>query len=150
MCFVSPASSILDCSGSNTVDIRYFQQKLPNTGRTITPATWGTRCCHHDCRPSVYERRMYVLHQSKLVRSPITSLNQASAHAIPGKPFCVIISIPKSFYMLWTPVLIFHTILLALYSYQGFKVFGRVPWRHAGLLDLIYRDSLLNFLAYVF
>lgn len=65
---------------------------------------------------------------------------------LPGIPFCVVLSSPNLFYMFWVPVLGFHAILLALYLYQGYRVlFGASET--SGMLGLVYRDALINFLA---
>ncbi|KAI1791263.1 hypothetical protein LXA43DRAFT_1141413 [Ganoderma leucocontextum] len=78
---------------------------------------------------------------------------QVSAfHANPDINYCVLSHIGRPFPLLWVPILAYDSLLLLLFLYRGCA--GASPnssWRWAykydGLLDMIYRHSLLNFLA---
>ncbi|RPD63736.1 hypothetical protein L227DRAFT_640858 [Lentinus tigrinus ALCF2SS1-6] len=77
---------------------------------------------------------------------------EARAHGIPGVEYCVMTKIGPPFPLLWVPILAYDALLLLLFLYRGCA--GASPnssWRWAysydGLLDMIYRYSLLNFLA---
>ncbi|KAI0780005.1 hypothetical protein C8Q74DRAFT_1197769 [Fomes fomentarius] len=77
---------------------------------------------------------------------------QAQAGGIPGIRYCVMTDIGRPFQLLWVPILAYDALLLLLFLYRGCaSACRRGQWRwtsdYDGLFDMIYRHSLLNFLA---
>jgi hypothetical protein len=74
----------------------------------------------------------------------------AEANLIPGIVFCLVVHEPWFFHIVWSPILAYHTILFALFLAKGWMVYrqGRI-WKSTGLLETIYKNSLINFLACV-
>jgi len=72
----------------------------------------------------------------------------AEANLIPGIVFCLVVHEPWFFHIVWSPILAYHTILFALFLAKGWMVYrqGRI-WKSTGLLETIYKNSLINFLA---
>ncbi|EJF58206.1 hypothetical protein DICSQDRAFT_182693 [Dichomitus squalens LYAD-421 SS1] len=72
-------------------------------------------------------------------------------HANPNVDFCFL-HVESPFPLLWVPILAYDSLLLLLFVYRGCAgMTSTRGWRWAytydGLLDMIYRHSLLNFLA---
>ncbi|PIL34036.1 hypothetical protein GSI_03745 [Ganoderma sinense ZZ0214-1] len=78
---------------------------------------------------------------------------EASAfHAKPDINYCVLSNIGRPFPLLWVPILAYDSLLLLLFLYRGCagaspNSSSRWGYKYDGLLDMIYRHSLLNFLA---
>ncbi|KAH9929627.1 uncharacterized protein BXZ73DRAFT_102151 [Epithele typhae] len=77
---------------------------------------------------------------------------QARAYGIPGGEYCVLTRVGSPFPLLWVPILAYDTLLLVLFIYRGCAGASPAPrcrlaYRYDSLLDMIYRHSLLNFLA---
>ncbi len=58
---------------------------------------------------------------------------------------------PMTFRLLWVPILAYDTLLLLLFLYRGcqstLSCNRKHSYTHDSLLDMVYRHSLLNFLA---
>lgn len=77
-------------------------------------------------------------------------MTQAEAHLIPGATFCLVEHEPWFFHEFWTPILVYHTVMVILFIAKGWMVYselGQKRWKSTGLLAKIYKDSLVNFLA---
>ncbi|KAI0661130.1 hypothetical protein C8Q70DRAFT_1043794 [Cubamyces menziesii] len=64
--------------------------------------------------------------------------------------YCIMEQPPKIFQMLWIPILAYDTLLLLLFLWRGCRstlCCNRKFSDHDSLLDMVYRHSLLNFLA---
>ncbi|KAH9894953.1 hypothetical protein C8Q73DRAFT_644908 [Cubamyces lactineus] len=64
--------------------------------------------------------------------------------------YCIMEQPPKIFQMLWIPILAYDTLLLLLFLWRGCRptlCCSRKFSDHDSLLDMVYRHSLLNFLA---
>ncbi|OJT12758.1 hypothetical protein TRAPUB_10706 [Trametes pubescens] len=76
---------------------------------------------------------------------------EASALYFLGVQYCVMGDFPTTFRLLWVPILAYDTLLLLLFLYRGCRSTlgcNRKPsYTHDSLLDMVYRHSLLNFLA---
>ena len=73
-------------------------------------------------------------------------------HAMPDINYCVLSNIGRPFPLLWVPILAYDSLLLLLFLYRGCagaspNSSSRWGYKYDGLLDMIYRHSLLNFLA---
>lgn len=75
----------------------------------------------------------------------------ASALHFLGVEYCVMGDFPTTFRLLWVPILAYDTLLLLLFLYRGCRsTLGcnrKHSYSHDSLLDMVYRHSLLNFLA---
>ncbi|KAI0829884.1 hypothetical protein BC628DRAFT_1314198 [Trametes gibbosa] len=76
---------------------------------------------------------------------------QADAFHLLGVQYCIMTDFPKTFKVLWVPILAYDTLLLLLFLYRGCgSLLGckrKRTYSHDNLLDMVYRHSLLNFLA---
>ncbi|EIW63173.1 uncharacterized protein TRAVEDRAFT_43481 [Trametes versicolor FP-101664 SS1] len=76
---------------------------------------------------------------------------EASALHFLGVEYCVMGDFPTTFRLLWVPILAYDTLLLLLFLYRGCRsTLGcnrKHSYSHDSLLDMVYRHSLLNFLA---
>lgn len=70
-----------------------------------------------------------------------------SAHLLPNMTYCFARGTVPSFKFLWVPILGFDTILLAIYLYQGYRTRGLHKRKGFSSMHMIYKHSLLNFLA---
>ncbi|KAI0356352.1 hypothetical protein OH77DRAFT_256564 [Trametes cingulata] len=65
--------------------------------------------------------------------------------------YCVMGDFPPTFKLLWVPILAYDTLLLLLFLWRGCRsTVGcnrKLTYGHDNLLDMVYRHSLLNFLA---
>ncbi|KAI0371092.1 hypothetical protein BV20DRAFT_942953 [Pilatotrama ljubarskyi] len=65
--------------------------------------------------------------------------------------YCVMGELPTTFKLLWIPILAYDTLLLLLFLWRGCRsTMGcnrKLSYAHDNLLDMVYRHSLLNFLA---
>ncbi|KAI0331206.1 hypothetical protein GY45DRAFT_1249280 [Cubamyces sp. BRFM 1775] len=64
--------------------------------------------------------------------------------------YCIMEQPPRIFQMLWVPILAYDTLLLLLFLWRGCRstlCCNRKFSDHDSLLDMVYRHSLLNFLA---
>ena len=74
----------------------------------------------------------------------------AEAHLLPGITFCFVVHEPSFYHIVWSPILAYHTVLFALFLTKGCMVYrqrGNRTWKSTGLLETIYKNSLINFLA---
>lgn len=74
----------------------------------------------------------------------------AKAHLLPGITFCLSVREPFFLHTVWSPVLAYHTILFALFLAKGIMVHmqrGSRTWSSTGLLETIYKNSFIDFLA---
>ncbi|KAH8093898.1 hypothetical protein BXZ70DRAFT_948378 [Cristinia sonorae] len=72
----------------------------------------------------------------------------SQAHIIPGLTYCLITKANPQLKLLWIPILAFDSTLLVLYLYKGFRAYrDPSPKEHNGVLRMVYKHSLLNFLA---
>ncbi|KAI0768711.1 hypothetical protein BD413DRAFT_629529 [Trametes elegans] len=76
---------------------------------------------------------------------------EARAFFLVGVHYCIMDELPKTFQLLWVPILAYDTLLLLLFLYRGCgSTLGcnrALSYSYDGLLDMVYRHSLLNFLA---
>jgi len=74
----------------------------------------------------------------------------AEAHLLPGITFCLVVHEPAFYHRVWLPILVYHTILFTLFLTKGYMVYrqrGYRTWKSTGLLETIYKNSLINFLS---
>ncbi|KAI8975894.1 hypothetical protein BD414DRAFT_517368 [Trametes punicea] len=68
-----------------------------------------------------------------------------------GVEYCVMGKPPTIFQLLWVPILAYDMLLLLLFLYRGcastITCHRKPSYGHDSLLDMVYRHSLLNFLA---
>ncbi|KAI0674783.1 hypothetical protein C8Q78DRAFT_1075156 [Trametes maxima] len=76
---------------------------------------------------------------------------EAVAFGVLGAQYCVMGRLPKIFELLWVPILAYDTLLLLLFIYRGCRSTlacnRKTTYGHDNLLDMVYKHSLLNFLA---
>ncbi|KAI9068379.1 hypothetical protein FKP32DRAFT_1618893 [Trametes sanguinea] len=76
---------------------------------------------------------------------------QAKAFGLLGFEYCVMAEPPSIFRLLWVPILAYDSLLLLLFVYRGCSSSlgcnRKLSYGHDNLLDMVYRHSLLNFLA---
>ena len=91
---------------------------------------------------------------SKGIRPVLTQATHPAKafHADPNIDFCFLTQVGSPFPLLWVPILAYDSLLLLLFVYRGCAgMWSTRGWKWAytydGLLDMIYRHSLLNFLA---
>ncbi|KAI0644597.1 hypothetical protein C8Q79DRAFT_912651 [Trametes meyenii] len=76
---------------------------------------------------------------------------EAVAFGVLGAQYCVMGRLPKIFELLWVPILAYDTLLLLLFVYRGCRSTlacnRKTTYGHDNLLDMVYKHSLLNFLA---
>jgi hypothetical protein len=69
---------------------------------------------------------------------------------LPGITFCLVVHEPFFFHTVWSPVLAYHAILFGLFLAKGLMVYrqrGSKTWTSTGLLETIYKNSFVDFLA---
>jgi len=70
------------------------------------------------------------------------------SHLIPNLPFCVITSASPDLRYLWVPIIGYDSIILALFLFKAVKAWWTGSWsQQFGVLQMIYKHSLMNFLA---
>lgn len=73
----------------------------------------------------------------------------AKASLVPGTSYCLISHAPTLLHVFWLPILGYHTFVLIFFLFKGYRVYTVESrrWHNRGLLAILYKDSLLNFLA---
>lgn len=74
---------------------------------------------------------------------------RAGANLVPGTIFCLVHE-PSFYHTVWSPILAYHTVLFALFLAKGWMMYrqgGLQTWKSTGLLETIYKNSFINFLA---
>lgn len=97
-----------------------------------------------------YQGESFMAHRVHVLHNDCVAT--AKALVIPGIQYCILSEIGSPFPLLWVPILAYDGLLLLLFLYRGCA--GALPnstsrwaFRYDGLLDMIYRHSLLNFLG---
>ncbi|KAH9858528.1 hypothetical protein C2E23DRAFT_717077 [Lenzites betulinus] len=76
---------------------------------------------------------------------------EANAFRLLGVQYCIITDFPRTFKLLWIPILAYDSLLLLLFLYRGcgssLGCNRKRTRNHDSLLHMVYRHSLLNFLA---
>lgn len=82
------------------------------------------------------------------------SFQTALALPIPGGMFCVPLGVTSHFYTFWVPMICFESTLCALAIFRALRISRAFrppsPFRSGQhLLEILFRDSLIYFIAYV-